>query len=355
MTNSLEDQIGQMILLGFRGTTADPQSTVLRWIRDCRIGGVYLSENETPMGRTVGNIESPDQLRRLTQTLQGASRIPLFVTLDAEGGQVIRLKERYGFPPTRSAQELGTHDDVTQTRQQSAQLARTLRAVGVNLNFAPVLDLNRNPHNRALNAKQRCYSDDPDVVTRHARVVIEEHHRERIGCVLKHFPGHGSTVADSHLDLADVSDTWSPDELGPFRRLIALDLADGVMTAHVLLRRYDAERPATLSRPILTDLLRNELGFGGVLLSDDLDMGAIQRNFPYEEAVAQAVEAGVDIVLNANVDTYDDFTAERTFAVLMEHVKTGRLSRGRIEESFTRIMTLKHRLGLEQPPGVTAR
>ncbi len=217
----------------------------------------------------------------------------------------------------------------------------------MNLNFAPVLDLNRNPHNRALNAKQRCYSDDPDVVTRHAQVVIEEHHRERIGCVLKHFPGHGSTVADSHLDLADVSDTWSPDELEPFRRLIALDLADGVMTAHVLLRRYDAERPATLSRVILTDLLRDELGFGGVLLSDDLDMGAIQRNFPYEEAVAQAVEAGVDIVLNANVDTYDDFTAERTFAVLMEHVKTGRLSRERIGESFTRIMTLKHRLGLE--------
>ncbi len=347
MTYSLEDQIGQMILLGFRGTTAEPQSAVLRWIRDCRIGGVYLSENETPMGRTIGNIESPDQLRSLTQTLQGASRIGLFVTLDAEGGQVIRLKERYGFPPTRSAQDLGTRDDVTETRRQSAQLARTLRTAGVNLNFAPVLDLNRNPHNRALNAKQRCYSEDPDVVTRHARVVIEEHHRERIGCVLKHFPGHGSTIADSHLDLADVSDTWSPDELEPFRRLIALHLADGVMTAHVLLRRYDAEQPATLSRVILTDLLRNDLKFEGVILSDDLNMGAIQRNFPYEEAVARAVEAGVDIVLNANVDTYDDFTAERTFAVLMEHVKAGRLSRERIERSFTRIMTLKHRLGLE--------
>ncbi len=217
----------------------------------------------------------------------------------------------------------------------------------MNLNFAPVLDLNRNPRNRALNAKQRCYSEDPDVVTRHARVVIEEHHRERIGCVVKHFPGHGSTITDSHLDLADVSDTWSPDELEPFRRLIAVDLADGVMTAHVLLRRYDAEQPATLSRVILTDLLRSELKFEGVILSDDLNMGAIQRNFAYEEAVARAVEAGVDIVLNANVDRYDDFAADRTFAVLMEHVKSGRLSRERIEKSFTRIMTLKHKLGLE--------
>lgn len=347
MPYALEDQIGQMILLGFRGTTAEPESTVRRWIRDCRIGGVYLSENETPMGRTIGNIESPDQLRSLTQTLQSASRIPLFVTLDAEGGQVIRLKERYGFPPTRSAQDLGTRDDMTETRRQSAQLARTLQNVGVNLNFAPVLDLNRSPSNRALNAKQRCYSEDPDVVIRHARVVIEEHHRERIGCVLKHFPGHGSTIADSHLDLADVSDTWSPDELEPFHRLIALDLADAVMTAHVLLRRYDAEQPATLSRVILTNLLRNELKFEGVILSDDLNMGAIQRNFPYEEAVARAVEAGVDIVLNANVDRYDDFAADKTFAVLMEHVKSGRLSRGRIEESFTRIMALKHKLGLE--------
>lgn len=346
MHYSREEQLGQMIVVGFRGDNADAARPVFRSIRDCRIGGIHLTDNVTPEAGDVGNITSPRQLRRLNHDLQRASEIPLFITLDGEGGEVVRLKSCHGFPPTSPARDYGERDDPDGARRQAARMAELFVELGVNFNFAPVVDLLKNPHMRSLGRKRRCYSPDPEVVCRHAAAVIEEHHRRGIACAIKHFPGHGSAGDDSHLGMVDVTATWSREELEPFRRLINSGLADGVMTAHVFLHQYDPDRPATLSSRILDGLLRGELGFSGVILTDDLGMGALSNHFSFEEVVAQAVDAGADILLHANVHPYDEFIAEKTFETLRALVKSGRLRPERIARSFERIMTLKRRLRL---------
>lgn len=346
MRYSLEEQLGQMIVVGFRGDTADSARAVFRSIRDCRIGGIHLTDNVTPEAGDVGNVTSPGQLRKLIEDLQKASAIPLFITLDGEGGEVVRLKPCYGFPPTAPARDFGEGNDLDRTRCQAARMAELFVEQGINFNFAPVVDLLKNPDMRSLGRKRRCYSADPGVVCRHAAAVIEEHHRRGIACAIKHFPGHGSAGDDSHLGMVDVTATWSAEELQPFRRLISSGLADGVMTAHIFLRQYDPNRPATLSRRILDGVLRGELGFSGVILTDDLGMGALSNHFSFEDVVAQAVDAGADILLHANVHPYDEFIAEKTFETLRLLVKNGRLFPERIARSFARIMALKRRLGL---------
>jgi beta-N-acetylhexosaminidase len=346
MYYTLEEQLGQMICVGFRGDSTDSARAVFRSIRDCLIGGIHLTDNVTPEAGDVGNVTSPAQLRQLNMDLQRASAIPLFITLDGEGGEVVRLRPRYGFPSTRSARDFGERDDLDATRQQAARMAELFVELGVNFNFAPVVDLLKNPDMRSLGRKRRCYSADPEVVCRHAAAVIEEHHRRGIACAIKHFPGHGSAGDDSHLGMVDVTATWSPEELEPFRRLISRGVADGVMTAHVFLRHYDPDSPATLSRLVLDGLLRNELGFSGVILTDDLGMGALKNNYSDEDVVAEAVDAGADILLHANVHPYDEYIAEKTFETLRMLVKNGRLCPERIAQSFARIMALKRRLGL---------
>jgi beta-N-acetylhexosaminidase len=338
---TLEQKIGQMLMVGFRGGTAAAGTRVAEDIARYHLGGVWLVDNDTPMGLSYGNIVSFDQVRMLTADLQAAARIPLSIAIDAEGGSVIRLKERYGFPPTLAAEFLGELDDPDLTRRQSATIARLLRQLGITVNFAPVVDLKRNPLNRALGKKRRCFSADARVVVRHATVVVEEHRREGIRCVLKHFPGHGSAGMDSHIDTADVSTSWSDDELDPYRELISQGVAEGVMTSHVILKRYGGTEPATLSSSLISGLLRGRLGFDGVVISDDLNMGAIARHYSLEEAIRASVNAGVDILLNGNVAAYDEAAASKMFLSLRSLVERGRISGDRIETSFRRILRFK--------------
>lgn len=343
---TLEDHIGQMILVGFRGTSVEPGSAIDRAIRECRIGGVWLTDADTPMGRAPGNVASPPQMQKLCRELQDASRIPLVISIDGEGGQVIRLKPEYGFPETTSAQDMGERDDLDFTRARSAEIARILRDAGINVNFAPVVDLNKNPDNRALGRKRRCFGIDPHKVTRHALAFIEEQQRVGLGTVLKHFPGHGSALDDSHLGVVDVTATWGPEELEPYRRLIEAGMVEAVMTAHVFLRSFDPQHPATMSKSILSGLLRGKLGFEGVIITDDFNMGAIHGQYGFEDSVLESVEAGADMILNGNVMAYDEHIAERMRQALMNLVRTSRLSPERIRESFERIMDWKKKLGL---------
>lgn len=353
MNVPIEVKIGQMIMVGFRGTAVQPNDPIMAAIRDQQIGGIWLCDLVTPQGERVGNIASADQLSDLIATLKRAAPNPLLVAIDAEGGRVIRLKPEYGFPPTQSAETLGAMDDPDATASAAAAIATTLKRMGVHLNLAPVIDLNRAPENPSLGGKGRCFSSDPDAVIRHAKAFIHQHHAAGGLCAIKHFPGQGSAQDDAHDDIADVTETWSGDELTPFTELCRNGLADAVLVGHVIHRKLDPERPATLSQPIIHDLLRGELGFDGVVICDDLGMGAIHRHYAFEDAIAGAVDAGVDILLHANTGLYYPDMAQRVFAALRRLVDIGRISAARIDASYARIRRLKARIAdLENARGL---
>jgi beta-N-acetylhexosaminidase len=216
-----------------------------------------------------------------------------------------------------------------------------MKAVGFNVNFAPSVDVNVNPASPVIGAIGRSFSGDTSIVTRHARIIIDEQSKNKIISVLKHFPGHGSAGADSHLGFVDVSQTWQSYELAPYRALIQSGKVEMIMTAHIFNSQWDAQYPATLSRYVITEMLRNQLGFKGVVISDDMNMKAISEYYSFEKAIEMAVNAGVDILLIANNINYDQQAASKTLNVLKQLVQEGKISPERIEESYKRIMALK--------------
>ena len=340
----LEQQVGQMLMAGFRGTGAERDDPILRDITEYNLGSVVLFDYDVLMGEPGRNIESLEQVQVLLSTLQSHAEIPLLVSVDQEGGRVRRLKETLGFPPMPSARELGASGDSSATQRVSEATAAALAALGINLNLAPVVDLNTNPDNPIIGAKERSFSASASVVVGQARAFIEGHHREGVLCALKHFPGHGSSAADSHLGLVDITEGWSRDELEPYSRLLAEGKVDAIMTAHVFNRALDAEYPATLSAPVLTGMLRGELGFDGVVISDDLQMGAIANHYGFAEALLKAIEAGVDILALANNTLYDRDVVPKACAAIARMVEDGRIARERIAASCARIARLKTHL-----------
>ena len=341
---SLDVMIAQMVMVGFRGLTLTADNPIVEDVRERQIGGVFLFDYDMPTASYGRNIQSPDQLRALTADLQNLAAFPLLIAIDQEGGRVARLKESAGFPASVSAQQLGAADDLVQTRQHAEQTAALLAELGVNLNLAPVVDVNLNPQNPVIGKLERSFSADPAVVTRHALEVLGAFHRHSVLGTLKHFPGHGSSTGDSHLGFTDVTDTWSPAELEPYREIIATGQADVVMTAHTFNAKLDPVYPATLSKPIVTGLLRGELAYDGVVMSDDLQMGAIGRYYGFETALRLAVEAGVDILALANNLDYAPELAPRAIAVVKHLVQDGTVSEARIAQSYARIRQLKNRL-----------
>ncbi|APG25539.1 MULTISPECIES: glycoside hydrolase family 3 protein [Syntrophotalea] len=334
--------LGQLLMVGFAGSVLDENHPILEDIRSRHLGGVILFNYGPSADHPAGNIVSPEQLRSLTAQLQkAAGTVPVLIAIDQEGGRIVRLKEEFGFPATVSAASLGKINDPALTRKRSDAIALSLQQVGINLNLGPVVDLNSNPDNPVIGKLERSFSADPAVVVIHAREYIRAHHRRGILCSLKHFPGHGSSTGDSHQGFVDVTASWSAKELDPFRTLIDENLADTVLTAHVFNATLDAGAPATLSKKTVDGLLRKHLGFSGVVLSDDLTMGAIADHYSLEETVEKALNAGVDMLLLA--DNHPD-TTRRMLSILHKLIDSGRVSRQRIEQSLQRIAALKERL-----------
>ena len=331
-----------MLLVGFRGLTLAEAEATRRQVSNGSLGGVLLFSVDQLTGG-ARNVESPQQVRALVDGLRGAApaEIPLLVAIDQEGGLVARLGPTHGFPTTRSAADLGREDPAV-TRAAARAMADTLAAAGINLNLAPVVDLATNPDNPIIAGVERSFSPDADVVIAHATAFIEAHHQVgTVACAVKHFPGQGSASADTHLGVVDVSDAWSETELRPFAGLIAAGLPDAVLTAHIFNARLDAERPATLSAPTITGILRERLAYDGPVISDDLQMGAIRDGYGHDEAVALAIEAGIDILLIANQLVYEPEVVERTIDLVEGLVRDGRISEARIDASYERILRLK--------------
>ena len=338
-----------MLLVGFRGTNAATAAAVLDDITLRSLGGVVLFATYQPTGDPVRNIVSPAQLSELTGALQASALrseagLSLIVAVDEEGGHVARLDPAHGFPPTQSAATLGAEDDRARTRRAGRAIGVTLRDAGINLNLAPVVDLNVNPSNPIIGALDRSFGADPTLVTGQATAFIRGHHDEGILTTLKHFPGHGSSTADSHLGVVDVSDTWTPIELVPYRRLVPAGLADAILTAHVFNGQLDAEHPATLSHATIDGLLRGEIGYDGVVISDDMQMGAIRQAYGYEDAVRLAILAGVDILTIANQQVFEPDIVARTIGIVAGLVERGVVTEARIDASWRRIVALKARL-----------
>jgi len=341
----LDVKIGQMLLVGFRGLEVDANHPIVQDIRQRHLGGVVLFDYDVQTAQFVRNIASPAQLKTLIAALQSFAATPLLVTMDQEGGEVTRLRESYGFPPTLSHQALGQRNDLKVTREESGKMAHTLAEMGVNLNLAPVVDLNINPNSPAIGAHERSFSADPQIVTQQALAFIAAHHEQGVLCTLKHFPGHGSATQDTHKGFVDVTNTWSRPELEPYRAIIAAKQADAIMTAHVFNATLDPTYPATLSKATITGILRNELHYGGVVITDDMQMGAIRELYGFEVAIEKTIEAGVDIIAIANNLIYEEDAAARTFALIKQLVTTGGISEARIDQSYQRIQQLKSKKG----------
>ncbi|MBQ7689957.1 MAG: glycoside hydrolase family 3 protein [Muribaculaceae bacterium] len=339
----LRRQAARVLMVGFRGDSVTEQSDAARYVRDLHVGAIVLFDIDLTGTATVGsrNVTSKGRLARMTAQLRRWADEPLLIALDQEGGRVVRLKPQYGYLPLPSAKHLGQLDSEDTTRFYGRRMASQLAESGVNVNLAPVVDLD-NPACPALGKLDRCYAGDPDAVTRQAAWLIDEHHRQGVRCTLKHFPGHGNAAGDSHWGFVDVTDTWQPDELEPFRQLIARHQADLVMTAHIINRRIDPDYPATLSHKTIDGLLRRQLGFDGVVVTDDLYMDAILARYSIEEALVLTLNAGADLIcVGNNINT--GFEADRPFRLvemIVQAVKDGRIAPSRLAEASNRVQHL---------------
>jgi len=341
--------VADLLLVGFRGTQVEGNDEIRSLVCDVKVGGVILFERDAAT-ETPRNIVSAEQVGRLTSDLQAlalqcAGR-PLLIAADNEGGAVMRLSARLGYLPSPSARELGAVGDLALTELEARRMGGTLREAGINWNLAPVVDVAVNPANPVIVAPGRAYSADADRVTAQARAFITGMHAAGILTALKHFPGHGSSRGDSHAGFTDVTDTADPAvELAPYRALIAEGLADSVMTAHVFNRRLDPWDPATLSRFTVNRILRGWLGYRGVVVSDDLLMGAIIQNYGLEEAAVLALAGGVDVLLvSHNTGRIEDRAAQRVVMAVERAMTEGKLSRARVAEALAHVDALRSRI-----------
>lgn len=336
---SLEKKIAQMVMVGFSGASV-PESIKID-LTQRGLGGVILF---------AANITGPQQVKSLNDSLRKFASPLLLVAVDQEGGKVARLGAANGFTPTPTAYTLGTTiNREDSTRAAASLMAGWLKQSGFNVDFAPVADVNVNPKSPAIGAKERSYSRNPDTVALHTGWFIEEFHKKKIVTTLKHFPGHGSAASDSHLGFTDVTATWSEKELIPFRSAINRGLADLIMTGHLYNATIDSQYPASLSRKTVQHLLRDSLGFSGVVISDELFMNAIAANYPFDDALELCVKSGTDILLFGKSIYNNRSLTAHVVASLAQKVRSGIIDESLIDSAYNRIQRLKQNIVTSTP------
>lgn len=326
--------IGEMLMLGFAGSSveaAGPQD-LLGHVSAGRVGGVCFLGYNT---RSVAGIEG------LTKAFANAGGSRLLVAVDQEGGAVQRLGAKLGYPAVPPALNVATHHDAAGARAIYRKLAEVVRQAGFNLNLAPVVDLGFEPANPIVTHFGRAFGPDGVSVSKYAGAFIEGHHDAGVLTALKHFPGHGSTLSDSHAKPVDLTATWREDEIEPYRKLNDSGLIDIVMSGHLAHAKLTGGEPATLSRKAIETWLRGSIGFSGVVMTDDLDMAAIRSSFSLKDAVVRAVAAGNDLILLSNSAAPDPDLPVAAIGWIKEAVALGHIPAGRIENSAARLASLK--------------
>jgi beta-N-acetylhexosaminidase len=338
---TLEQMAGQMIVVGFEGDGPGDAGVkaVAAELAAGRLGGVmYLKKN----------VASLSTVREMNAMFEAASpELPPFITLDQEGGAVERLTKDVGFDEIANAATIAARNSPEEAEAIYARMAQGIAEQGFSVNFGPVADLNTNNDNQIIARFGRAFSADPEVVTDYDAAFIRAHRAADLVTALKHFPGHGSSTADSHEGFVDITETWDPVELEPYAALIGQGMADMVMVGHLYHADYadqDGETPSSLSPRWIDGVLRDELGFDGVVISDDLEMGAIREHFTLEETVTRAVRAGMDILLFSNTADYRPGLSREVLDILLAEADADPAFAARIEESYERIVALKARL-----------
>lgn len=334
----LEQKIAQMLVVGFSGDEFGEE--LRRYTQDYKVGGFIFFDRV--FGDKKPNITSPIQLKQLIGDIKEASAGLPFISIDQEGGLVARLNSSNGFPATPSHRALNELDEANFECEVS-KLSSTLLDMGFNLNYAPVVDVLVNPGNPVLAPKDRTFSDDVASVVNSASLYIDAAATVGITSVLKHFPGHGSSRVDSHLGFTDITDTYQDYELVPFQTLINEGYQGAVMIAHVFNRDIDPTYPASLSRVFITDLLKETLGFEGVVVSDDLGMRALADHWTTEQILVKAINAGTHVLVYSNNlgDFYDADYVRNAIAIIGRNVENGVIPQARIDEAYSVIMRMK--------------
>ena len=320
---SQTEKLGQMVMIGIQGTKVDDDS--LYMLHQFHMGGVILFDR---------NMDSPEQVKKLTSDLQAQSneKVPLFIGIDEEGGDVVRMAEKLTPPP--SQKEIGATGDIEQARTWAIKTAKSLKDMGINVNFAPVADIGSND--------KRSYSTDANTVIDFVRAATKGYQQENIIYSLKHFPGIGKGKVDSHVDSSSIDvakEVLMTEDILPFKTIIDENEPNDyfILVSHLKYPALDEEYPASLSSKIMTDLLRNELGYKGIIITDDMEMGAVANHNDFRSIGVKAVKAGVDIVLVCHEYQHQ----QEVYLGLLDAVNSGEISQERIDESVKRIIKVK--------------
>lgn len=320
---SQTEKLGQMVMIGIQGTKVDDDS--LYMLNQYHMGGVILFDR---------NMESPEQVKQLTSDLQAQSneKVPLFIGIDEEGGDVVRMAEKLTPPP--SQKEIGATGDIEQAKIWAIKTTKSLKDMGINVNFAPVADVGSND--------KRSYSTDTNTVIDFVRAATKGYQQENIIYSLKHFPGIGKGKVDSHIDSSSIDvakEILMTEDILPFKTII--DESDPndyfILVSHLKYPALDEEYPASLSSKIMTDLLRNKLGYKGIIITDDMEMGAVANHNDFRSIGVNAVKAGADIVLVCHEYEHQ----QEVYLGLLDAVNSGEISQERIDESVKRIIKVK--------------
>ena len=329
---TLNEKIGQMVMVGVDGYTISENSR--KMIDEYNVGGFIL------LGE---NVSSSNQILTLVNSLKSANsknKIPLFLSIDEEGGRVSRMPQEFKKFPSNKI--IGGINNTTFSYMIGSLIASELKGFGLNMDFAPVLDINSNPNNPIIG--DRSFGSDPEIVTKLGIQTMKGIQSGSIVPVVKHFPGHGDTSVDSHIGLPTVDNTLErlkSFEFLPFSEAIKNN-TDAVMIAHILLPKIDPNNPASMSKIIITDNLRNDMKFSGVIITDDMTMGAITKNYNIGAAAVKSVNAGTDIILVCHL--YDNETV--VLNALRKAAESSAISEAQINESVYRILKLKQKYNL---------
>lgn len=330
-----------MVVVGFEGNSpsATGVKAVTEQLANGTIGGVmFLKKN-------VSSLASVAELNAAFRAATPDGKP--FITLDQEGGSVERLTKDVGFKEIPNAANIAATKSLEEAEAIYSEMARGIADAGFSVNFGPVADLNTNRQNQIIAKFGRSYSANPEMVAAYDGAFIRAHHAAGVVTALKHYPGHGSSTADSHEGYVDITKTWSADELEPYRIMQGRGLIDMVMVGHLYHADYSDEgdkTPSSLSKQWIEGVLRNDIGFDGVVITDDLEMGAIRDHYTLEQTVTGAVRAGVDLLLFSNTAKYRPELGSEIRDILVSEAETDPEFAKRIDQSYQRILALKSRI-----------
>lgn len=346
---TLDQMIGQMLMMGFNGIEPHDAGSVdaRKLLEAGKIGGLIF------MGH---NMRDKEQIARLVHSMKktGHRYTPPLLAIDQEGGFVQRLQSKHGFTPIPTARSIALDDNQDQAFRTYQTLAKELGLAGFNVNFGPVVDLNLVPENPIIGQKERSYGKKAKTVQTFARAFVLAHRQYNILTSLKHFPGHGSSWTDSHEQFVDLTNSWRDAELLPYRMLVKQHLVDMVMVGHLFHPSFsDGDKiPASLSKRAIQGVLRKDIGYRGIVITDDLTMGAIKKYFTMQEALVMAVNAGNDILLIVDGKYTNGPEIKRIHGIIRKAVRDGLISLQRIRSAYYRVLSAKKLVGMNsRKPG----